>query len=331
MSNPKVSQALPQAVALIRSSKRIYLATHIRPDGDALGSLLGLALALEAEGRQVARLSAHAAPDYCAFLPGAELLSSNPPDWPADLGIAVDCDGLARVGPLMDTFSALPHLIDIDHHATEQSFGEVRVIDPTAAATAEIVYELLQMMQATITPEVATCLYAGILTDTGRFSFSNTDERALAIAAELVHAGADPSFIASQSYFQRSYASVKLLGLALSRLAQHLDGQVVSSVLHLPDFAETGAEQDDTEGIIDQIRTVRGPVVAGLFVEVEPGETRVSLRSSGIPNVSRVAVRFGGGGHAAAAGCTVKAPPEPAREQVLAEVAARLQEAEDGA
>ena len=264
MNNTKLSLAMSQAVALIRNSERIYLATHLRPDGDALGSLLGLALALESGGRRVARLCMHPCPTNYCFLPGAEQLSSHPPEWPAEAGITVDCDGLKRVGSLTETFSALPHLIDIDHHATEQSFGEVRVVHPTAAAAAELVYQLVLELGTPITPDLATCLYAGILTDTGRFSFSNTTPRSFAIAAELVAHGANPAVIADQIYFQRSYASARLLGVALSQAQVHFEGRVISAVLEAQDFERTGAEQADTEGIIDRLRMVGGPLVAAL-------------------------------------------------------------------
>ncbi len=324
--NTKISLAVSQAIALIRNSHRIYLATHVRPDGDALGSLLGLALALEAGGWPVARLCQHPCPENYCFLPGAQLLSSQAPEWPADLGIAVDCDGLKRVGSLEPTFEALPHLIDIDHHATEQSFGEVRLVDPTAAATAEIVYELILALGLSITPEIAICLYAGVLTDTGRFSFSNTTPRSFAVAAELVAHGANPAQTADRIYFQRSYESVRLLGLALERLRLDQDGKIISAVLGAEDFTATGALQADTEGIIDGIRMVGGPVVAAFFTQTENGETRVSLRSNGRPDVSRVALQFGGGGHAPAAGCTLQLDPEIAREQVIAALTQALEE-----
>jgi phosphoesterase RecJ-like protein len=325
-----MSLAQRQAVTLIQSSKRIYLATHIRPDGDALGSMLALALALEAAGHRVAPLCADPVPKDYHSLPAAARVSATPPDWPADLGLVVDCDGLRRVGSLQDTFAALPHLIDIDHHATEQFFGDVQLIDSGAAATAEIVYGLLPPLGAPLTPEIATCLYAAIFTDTGRFCFSNTTAQSLAISAELVRAGANPAAVATQVYFQRSFEAVRLLGVALARLALHHEGRAISSVLYLQDFADTGAQHEDTEGVIDHIRSVGGPEVAAMFTEIEGGETRVSLRSGGRPDISRIAVQFGGGGHAPAAGCTLQATPEEARARVLAAVGEALQ-AEGGA
>jgi len=318
MSNTKTSPDLEQTIRLIQSHRDIYLATHLRPDGDALGSMLGLALALEAGGHRVARLCTYPAPSDYRFLSGADLISATPPEWPVELGIVLDSDGIGRIGDLEPVFAALPQLVDIDHHATGNSFGHVRVVAPASAATAEIIYDLLPAMGAQLTPDIATCLYTALLTDTGRFAYSNTTERSLVIAAALVRAGADPSYVAKMVYFQRSPAAVRLMGVALARLGLHFDGQVVSSTLGLQDFAEVGAVHMDTEGIIDQIRTVGGPRIAVLLVETEGGEVRVSLRSDAEPDVSQIALRFGGGGHRAAAGCTIKGTPAETRDLVLA-------------
>lgn len=291
-----------------------------------MGSVLGLALALEGQGKRVARLCADPAPENYRFLPGGDRLSLHPPEWPAEIGIVVDCDGLARVGPLKPAFSALAHLIDIDHHATEQAFGEVRLVDSKAAAAAEIIYGLLGSLGVGLDAEMATCFYAAILTDTGRFCYGNTTAESLRIASELVAAGADPHHIARHIYAERSVAATHLLGVALARLSPNHHPEIVSSMLTRRDFAETGAAPGDTEGIIDHLRAIGGRRVALLFVELDDGGVRVSLRSDGSVDVSKIAVGFGGGGHAMAAGCTVPAGARPtggaeqAREKVLAAV-----------
>ncbi len=325
MRNDSHARTLSLTTRLIRSSSSIWLGTHIRPDGDALGAMLGLALALEPEGRRVARLCAHPVPDYYAFLPGADLVTPAPPEWRAELGLVIDCDGLSRLGPLEPAFAALPHLVDIDHHTGVNVFGEAQLVDPKAAASSELVYELLLAMGASITSEVATCLYTGILDDTGQFAHPNTTARVLRVAADLVELGADPSAITHQLYFERTAASVRLLGRALSGVTLHHDGQVVSSVISLRDLGETGAKPADTEGIIDRLRTIAGPRVAVLLTELEDGLVRVSLRSDGVPNVSRIAGLFGGGGHIAAAGCTLPGPLEEARAKVIAAVQEALE------
>ncbi len=311
------ARARKRAIRLIERSSRIYLGTHVRPDGDALGSLLGLGLALEKAGHRAALLCADPIPASYAFLPAADRIRAGPPGWGADLGIVVDCDGLARVGALEATFSSLPSLIDIDHHDTDQAFGQERLVDPAAGATAEIVYHLLQDMEIPLDADISTCLYTGVLTDTGRFCYGNTTPTSLRVAAELLAGGADAHFVARKVYEERSVAATHLLGLALSRLSPELGGQAVSSVLRRDDFAKTGASPSDTEGIIDHLRAIGGPRVAILFVQPDDDYVRVSLRSDGSVDVSEIALAFGGGGHAMAAGCSVSGTVKTVEREVL--------------
>jgi phosphoesterase RecJ-like protein len=328
MSQKTTDRARGRVARVIQSqsSSGICLGTHVRPDGDALGSLLGLGLALEGAGNRVAMLCADPVPENYRFLPGSDRVCVDPPRWTAQLGIVLDCDGISRLGPLERLFAGLPHLVDIDHHGTGRSFGEERLTDSTAGATSEIVYGLLRDLGLAIDPRIATCLYAGILSDTGRFCYGNTKADSLRIAADLVRSGADPHFIARRIYEERSIPATHLLGRALSRLSADLDSQIVSSILARQDFTETGAAHSDTEGIIDHLRAIGGPRVALLFVEVENGEVRVSLRSDGSVDVSEIALGFGGGGHAMAAGCTVRGSAEGVREKILAAVRAALPE-----
>lgn len=324
MSKRISSRVLERAKELIRSSKGIAIGTHIRPDGDALASLLGLARALEQNGLRVSRLCDDKAPTAYQFLPESDQISSEPPEWSPDLGIVVDCDGLSRVGHLQGLFAGLPHVIDIDHHGMENAFGDVHLIDGEAGAAAEIVYDLIRSLGAKIDGDTATCLYTGILTDTGRFSYANTTATSLEIASSLVRAGAEPQRIAREVYEERSLAATHLLGVALSRVSFDGDGKVVSAALMLQDFAETGAASVDTEGIIDNIRAISGPFVALLFVEVENRAVRVSFRSDDTIDVSEIALEFGGGGHAMAAGCTVTGGLAEVQERVLGAVRRNL-------
>jgi phosphoesterase RecJ-like protein len=317
MSKRIPARARKRAAQLIQSSRDVFVGTHVRPDGDALGSLLAVALAVEAMGGRAARLCADPVPLQYQFLPTAELISAQPPAWTPQLGIVVDCDGLARVGSLEPAFAGLPHLVDIDHHGSGPPFGEVRLLDPTAGASGEIVWDLLRSLKVQPDARIATCLYAAILTDTGRFGYGNTTSTSLRIAARLVGAGADPHQIARKIYEERSLAGSHLLGVALSRLQSELDAEVVSAALMRADFDETGAARADTEGIIDHLRAIGGPRLAVLFVEVENDRVRVSLRSDGSVDVSEIALNFGGGGHTMAAGCTVQGTVEEARDRVL--------------
>ncbi|UCH35774.1 MAG: bifunctional oligoribonuclease/PAP phosphatase NrnA [Armatimonadota bacterium] len=291
--------------------------THVNPDGDALGSLLGLALGLESLGIRTAPLCADPVPAIYRFLPGAERIASDFPAQPPMLAIAVDSDGRSRVGRLALGLERVCTTVDIDHHATEKAFGDVQWVDPRAAATGEMVYRLLRAMDVAVSPDIATCLYTAILTDTGRFCYSNTSPRVLRIAAALVRAGANPQRIYREVYESKSFSASRLLGLALGRLSQTAEGGVIFSTLTQDDFRSAGSTPDETEGIIDHLRAVRQARAAALFVALPDGGVRVSLRSQGAIDVGEVALRFGGGGHTNAAGCTVPGPMPQAQDRVL--------------
>jgi bifunctional oligoribonuclease and PAP phosphatase NrnA len=304
-------KALQQAATLIASRKKIWIATHQRPDGDALGCLLGLALALEKTGKQVARLCPDPVPENYHFLPSTDLVSRQPPDWEPDLLITVDCDGLSRTGRLTARLETISPVVDIDHHATEKSFGEVQVIVPSAAATGVIVYHLLLHMQIPLDHFIATCLYCAVLTDTGRFSFPNTNDAALATAHALVKAGAKPGGIARHIYENRTLGSRRLLGIALTGMKLDPGRHVSWAILRREDFRKAGGTDKDTEGIIDFLRSVKG-VEVGILLTQAGGGSHISLRSRGKVDVGRLALQFGGGGHREAAGCDIAAPPEEA-------------------
>jgi phosphoesterase RecJ-like protein len=308
---------IQKIASLVRRHNSCLLLTHINPDGDALGSLLGLTLGLESLGIRCFPVCADPVPGIYRFLPGAQRIRAAPPPQPSTLAVAVDADGLGRVGRLGAELERVCTMIDIDHHATEKAFGDVQWVDPKAAATGEMVYRLLGEMKVVISPDIATCLYTAILTDTGRFCYSNTTPRALQISARLVRAGAAPPLIYREVYESKSFSASRLLGLALGRLRQAQDGRVTFSSLTQEDFRATGSTSDETEGIIDYLRAVREARAAALFVELADGTIRVSMRSRGAMDVGEVAVRFGGGGHVNAAGCTVPGPLEAAQERVL--------------
>jgi phosphoesterase RecJ-like protein len=313
-----VPQKIRRIAELIPRHKTCLLLTHVSPDGDALGSLLGLALGLEAIGIRSFPVCADPVPLIYRFLPGADRISAELPAQLPMLAVAVDADGIARVGKFGADLERVCTIIDIDHHATEKAFGQVQWVDPRAAASGEMVYRLLQAMGASLNSDIATCLYTAILTDTGRFCYSNTSPRALSISAQLVRAGASPPRIYREIYESKSFSASRLLGLALGRLNQVADGRVTFSTLTQEDFRSAGSTPEETEGIIDHLRAVRQAQAAALFVELPDGAIRVSLRSQNKTDVGDVALRFGGGGHVNAAGCTVSGPMREAQERVLA-------------
>jgi bifunctional oligoribonuclease and PAP phosphatase NrnA len=324
--NERRKSLLQQAAAQIRKANSIVLACHVRPDADALGSLLGLALGLNHLGKRVEAISADGVPETYRFLPEWRRISTQAVK-PADLGIGLDSDGAHRMGSARDAVLGAPVVIDIDHHTGPEPFGDVQVVDRTAAATGELIYQLLLELEVPITQEIATCLLAAILTDTGSFRFTNVTSETLEIAAALVAAGAHPAPIHEAVYGRRSFAESLLLGRLLSGLQRSGDGKVVWACLSQPDFQALGLATSDTEGFVDQVRMVQDSEVAIFFREERSGEIRVSLRSRGNVNVARVSEQFGGGGHVPAAGCSLFVPMAEAVNAVLRAVERELEAA----
>lgn len=320
-----LAQPLSDAAAAIHDSRSIVLACHVNPDGDALGSLLGLALALIPLGKELVCLSADGVPDILRFLPGMELVTQTTNVPAFDLALVVDSGELPRVG---DTVKPLigraKRVVDIDHHVTAGAFGDIRVLDSRAASTAEIVYALLETLGAPITSDIATCLFTGVITDTGSFRFQNVTPNTLRVAAKLLEAGAPPAYISENVFENRTFAATCLLGHALSSLSQTPDGKIIWAHITAKDFQELGATDQDTEGVVNYVRGVRGAEVGILFREMESGKIRVSLRSRESVNVAQIASRFGGGGHRMASGCTLDAPLVQAEQAMIQAVQSLL-------
>jgi phosphoesterase RecJ-like protein len=320
-----LAQPLADAAAVIRSSQSIVLACHVNPDGDALGSMLGLALALISLGKDVVCLSEDGVPDILRFLPGMELVSKTTDMSTFDLALVVDSGDLPRVGATVQPLiSRAQRVVDIDHHVTAGAFGDIRVLDSRAASTAEIVYALLETLTVPITADIATCLFTGIITDPGSFRFQNVTPNTLRVAAKLLESGAPPAYISENVFENRTFAATRLLGHALSSLVQTPDGQVVWAHITVQDFNALGATDQDTEGVVNYVRGVRGAEVGVLFREMEPGKIRVSLRSRESVNVAEIAAQFNGGGHRMASGCTVELPLAEAERVVISAVQAAL-------
>ncbi len=295
-------------VAALRTHERFVVTTHENPDGDALGSLLGTTLALRSLGKDaVMYLAGNAAlPGEYGFLPLAEL----PRELPEDVGdrvlLALDCASESRLGSNPAVLERAKLVIDVDHHHDNTRFGAVNLVVADASSTAEVVRDLVRELGVTLTPEIAEALYIGLVTDTGRFQYSNTTPKALRLGAELLEAGADVHGIFQQVYENVKFAKLKLVGRALEN-ARVLDGgRVVVSYLLRSDFEESGALEPYSEGIIDFLRQVEGAELVALIRERPPDDGpghRVSLRSSSDRvDVSAIARKSGGGGHRQAAG-----------------------------
>lgn len=301
----------------VRRAKSVVIASHLNPDGDALGSALAVAHFLDSIGVQNEVLCHHAPPKNLQFLPGAEKVRQKPISESHDLAIVLDLDSLERLGDARPWMEAAPRMIVVDHHVPHNSPGDLRIVDTSAPATALILTRLMIACGAKITPEMATCLLTGIVTDTGSFRFRNTTPESLSLSAILLEDGADINLVSEEIYQRIPLSAARLQGLVLSGMELTPDGKICWSALKQSDFIETGASDEDTEGFANDILSVNTVEIAAFFRETKPSVIRVSLRSRGDYDVSSVAREFNGGGHRNAAGCTLEEPLADAVHRVV--------------
>jgi phosphoesterase RecJ-like protein len=323
MSSPQTTSEVTAVADAIRSHDRFLLVTHENPDGDALGSILALKLALDQLGKDsVMYLFGDAAlPAEYSFMPLAELRRRLPEDWRERVLIAVDCANESRIGPEPEPLEGAPLVLDIDHHHDNSRFGQINLIVPNASSTGEVLRDVFAELGVELTPEIAEPLYIALVTDTGRFQYSNTTAKALRLAAELVEAGADIHRIFRRVYETVQFAKLKLLARALERAQIYDGGRLVVSYLLRSDFTDIGAAEAYSEGIIDSLRAVEGADMAALIREPRDGPARrISLRSSNDElDVSAIARKSGGGGHRQAAGFSSDASIEEITEFIQRE------------
>ena len=310
MSSPQTTTVQTELAAVadaIRTGDHFLVTTHENPDGDALGSMLATTLGLRQLGKdaKMALLTEAPLPGEYAFM----ALEGLHRDWPENADtrvlLAVDCANATRIAD-QSILERAPLVIDLDHHHDNTRFGDINVIVPEASSTGEIVRDLLALLDVVLTPEIAEGLYIAVVTDTGRFQYSNTTPRALRLAAELVEAGADVHRVFQGIYESVEFAKLKLLARALDRAEVYEGGRLVIAYLLQQDFLEVGAVEPYSEGIIDYLRAVEGSDMAVLIREPPTRggpKHRVSLRSrSDELDVSHIARKAGGGGHPQAAG-----------------------------
>lgn len=288
------------------SAKRVLIGTHLNPDGDALGSALGFSLWLDSIGVVNEVLNHHDSPRNLRFLPGIDRVRKTP-SAEADFGVVLDLDALHRLGSTGPYFETIPFAL-IDHHIPHESPGEIRIVQTDAAATALIVARMLQEAGETITPEMATCFYTGIVTDTGSFRFRNTSAEALETAALLLERGADFVTVSEHVFQSRRRASARLLGGLLEGMTLEMDDRLAWGSVSQADFATADASDDDTEGFVNELLAIDTVQVAALLRETKPDVVRCSIRSRGTVDVADAVRVFGGGGHRNAAGCSFDMP-----------------------
>ena len=309
---------LDRAAEAIESARSLALACHHTPDGDALGSMLGLAHVAKAHGKQVVASWPEPfvwGPHY-DFLPGLDTVTK-PVDFPAepDVMITFDCGSLSRLAELAGAARAARELIVIDHHATNTGYGTINLVDPDAAASAVVVRRLLDRLGWELDRTVALCLYTGLVCDTGRFQYDNTTPEVFAMAQELAGFELPIAFITRELFERHRLAYIKLAAEALERAEFDPARRFVATWVTADDFARHGVELEETEGLIDLVRRTSEADVSCVLKETVDG-TRVSLRAVSDFDVSQVAAGFGGGGHRAAAGFTSERPVREVLEAI---------------
>jgi phosphoesterase RecJ-like protein len=305
-----VTTALPlsRAAAALTEATSVALACHVNPDADALGSMLGLSNHLRGLGKQTVCSFPNEpfeTPRWAAMLPGTDVLVP-PGRFPKEPPVMVTCDvaSLDRLASLGGVAVRSKTLIWIDHHVTNDGLGTIRIVDPAASSTCELVWRLVEELGGDVSIETAMCLYAGLVTDTGRFQYEAVTPATLRLAAELREFPFDHTRLVQALYEDHPAASLKLLGLALERLRLEGDADLVWSYLTRADLEDAGVAPSESDDLIDLIRTAREADVAAVLKQQRDGRFKVSLRSRGGNDVAKVASAFGGGGHRLASGYT---------------------------
>jgi phosphoesterase RecJ-like protein len=305
-------------LGLIRERQTFVVTSHMRPDGDAIGTALGVFHLLEAMGKQATVVFIDPIPDIYHFLPGVESIVSHIPAGQLDAAIFLESGTLERASlDLAEFAAAAPTLtIHIDHHQSGTTFADFNWIDSSACAVGALIYDVAVASGVPLSKAIADCLYTAVLTDTGSFNFPSTTASTFALAQHLVQSGASPSKIAQAVFFSNPPAKSRIIGLVLSRM--EIQGNVAWSYLTLDDLKKSGAVVEDSEGTVNQLISIAGVQAAALMREIQAGaEFRLSLRSKGDIDVSRVAEGFGGGGHRNASGCTLRGTLAEASASIL--------------
>jgi len=310
----------------LKNSNHIIIASHKDPDGDAIGSLIAMGLALEALNKNITLYNESPIPSAYRFLPSVERIVRQIKGTNTyDTAIILDCADFQRIGKLSSVISKIPVIINIDHHITNTIFGNFNLIDTSACAATVIIYNLLKEMALPINSAIATSIYTGILTDTGSFRFSNTTKSAFAICEKMVEAGVDPYNVAMHVYGRYSLGQIKLLNMALESIEISDNGKMSMMILTKNMLDETGTRPENINGLVNYAKNIENVKVAALIHELsngkgvseKPENYHVSLRSDGTVDVAMIAGSFGGGGHYRAAGFNIESTLSDIKAQML--------------
>ena len=313
-----VPKTVERILESLKDAHRICIVGHLRPDGDCIGSQLGLALALESAGKAVTVWNEDVVPDKLRFLDPEKRVRKPQAGQSFDVVIATDCASFERLGRVADHIGQRGTFINIDHHASNTRYADINWVSPREPSSGELIYDLCEWAGWKITQPIADCLFTAVSTDTGSFQYPSTTPDTLETAAHLVDRGADLGKICQEVYQSFPLTRVKLLRHVYNKFRLTHGDKTAYFWLKQADYARTGASTEESEGLIDHIRAIEGVVVAVVFEEVGPEQTRISLRSKNeLVNVNEVAGLFGGGGHKAAAGARVAGRPLSVQRRVL--------------
>ena len=303
---------------IIRKGRRFLVTSHVRLDGDAVGSELALYEALRGLGKEAVVYNQDRTPQMYAFLPDAGVIVNRlGPLEGFDAVFVLDCSEIERVGDEAPRIAGIRQIVNIDHHISNDRYGHLTLTDAEASSTGEMVYRLLDGMGIEITKDMAVNLYTAILTDTGAFRYANTGPRTFAAAGRLLEKGADPAGIAQQVYETFPAVKIRLLARALTTLEFDWEGRIAALTVSKSMLDEAGAEWEHTEGFVEYPRSIEGVQVAAFLSEIGEGLYKVSLRSKGRFNVEEVARKFGGGGHINAAACRIEGDAETVKKRLF--------------
>ena len=317
---------IEEIAKILCGEDNFLVVTHINPDGDAIGCLLGAFLALSEMGKKSWALCADEIPEMYDFLPGRPLIIKDPglvrpsPNWI----VSVDSAEEHRISGDISSFRENAPLINIDHHPTNPGFGRLNLIDPDAKSSAEVLHRVLKRTGYSPSPEVGKCLYTGLITDTGGFRFQGVNEQTLLVGAELLSTGFDSYEVTRHLYEEESLSRRYLECLMLERMEVLLDGKLIVSTLYAEDFDRLGADRSYTENLVNRLREVRGVEAVVLITELSSGLTPVSFRSKEQLDVAALAKSLGGGGHHNAAGLRTPLPPDAIKKRIVEEIAHAL-------
>jgi phosphoesterase RecJ-like protein len=315
---------LSRIIDLIKNNQHFLITSHVRLDGDALGSELALYHILTTIGKNVTIYNEDKTPDRYRFLPGSDVIIHTWPKAETDAAFILDCSTIDRIGREAPRLASMENIVIIDHHIENSAFSDLSLRDEKASSTGEMLYSLFQHMGIPVSKGAATNLYTAILTDTGGFRYGNTGKDTLYIAGRLVEVGADPQWISENIYDSEPPAKIRLLSKTLETLCLDLDEKVASMVVYQRTLDETGAAAELTEGFVELPRSIRSVQISILYSELANRLFKLSLRSKGQINVEKIARIYGGGGHPNAAAFRIEGELEAIKQDVLNTIKGQL-------